>query len=217
MADSTSPQRPLTLSSAKWSALVSPMFKMPMGIFLSLAASRNLYPEYTLGGEGEGSRGDTVQCKSNYIILWHIFALLTGFTCNEEPTTSTASDSASLSCTRCTVCLLTVSPKNVTSGFRMPPQSWQEGTLNWSTCSSSKKTSPSGATPPICTLQSGFIALNRVWRSSLAEMVPQPRHITLKNPPKNTVTVEALKTFHITLLKLTTNKLPAKQQGCYTN
>lgn len=47
MADSTSPQRPLTLSSAKWSALVGPMFKMPMGIFLSLAASKNLYPEYT--------------------------------------------------------------------------------------------------------------------------------------------------------------------------
>lgn len=54
MADSTSPQRPLTLSSARWSALVGPMFTMATGNFLSLAASRNLYPEYTLGNIKEG-------------------------------------------------------------------------------------------------------------------------------------------------------------------
>lgn len=53
MSGSTSPQRPLTLTSAKWSALVGPMFRIAIGNFLSLAANKNLYPEYTFGTERE--------------------------------------------------------------------------------------------------------------------------------------------------------------------
>lgn len=60
MTDSTSPQRPLTFSSAKWSALVDPMFRMATGIFLSLAASKNLYPEYTFGT----TETDTIKYKN---------------------------------------------------------------------------------------------------------------------------------------------------------
>lgn len=100
-------------------------------------------------------------------------------TCNDDPATSTASDSASRSCTNWTVALLTVSPKNVTSGFSIPPQSSQEGTLKWRTCSSSRNTSPSGATMPAWAFQSGFNARKLFCSSSLAETAPQPRQTTL--------------------------------------
>lgn len=45
--ESTSPHRALSLSSARWSALVGPMFTMATGSRLSLAANRKRYPEYT--------------------------------------------------------------------------------------------------------------------------------------------------------------------------
>lgn len=149
MTDSTSPQRPLTFSLARWSALVRPMFKMAIGNFLSLAAIKNLYPEYTCGlrkkGHNELQTSIKMCCELLFLLKKNFFLKPT---CNEDPTTSTASDSASLSCTNWTVALFTVSPKNVTSGFSIPPQFSQEGTLKLRTCSLSKKTSPSGATAP---------------------------------------------------------------------
>uniref|UniRef100_A0A0E9WDG8 Uncharacterized protein n=1 Tax=Anguilla anguilla TaxID=7936 RepID=A0A0E9WDG8_ANGAN len=130
----------------RWSPLVGPIFKMATGILLSLAARRNLYPEYT---------------------------------CIEEPATNTPSDSSSFFSTKFTVSLFTVSPKNVTSGFSMPPQLSQDGTRKCWTFSSERKTSPSGATPLDFATHPGLRAVKRSCSVSRAQRDPHPRHTTL--------------------------------------
>lgn len=69
MSGSTSPQRPLTLISAKWSALVGPMFRMAIGNFLSLAANKNLYPEYTFETRERQLKKDTKELYSLEVTL----------------------------------------------------------------------------------------------------------------------------------------------------
>lgn len=100
-------------------------------------------------------------------------------TCNEDPATRTESDSASRWYTKSTFSLLTVSPKNVTSGLRWPPHLLQEGTWKFCTCSSVKKTSPSGATPCASALHVGFKASKSSCNSARGICSPQLRHNTL--------------------------------------
>lgn len=94
------------------------------------------------------------QSSTNRNAVWEEDLL----TCIEDPATSMESDSARRWCTKFTFSRLTVSPKNVTSGFRIPPHLLQAGTWKLRTCSSVRKTSPSGATPNASAFQVGFRA-----------------------------------------------------------
>jgi hypothetical protein len=71
----------------------------------------------------------------------------------------------------------TFSPKNTTSGFSMPPQASQAGTVN-SASSSSISASPSGAARSAATRNPGLTACSVCWMASRANRAPQSRHTT---------------------------------------
>lgn len=133
---------------------------------------------------------DAGRQKPNWEPLRAVTTLTKSDTCKDDPTTKRESASLIRLCTKSTLSGFTVSPKKTTSGFRGPPHRVQDGTRKLCTCSSVRKTSPSGATPWASALQVGFRISKRSCSTPREVCSPQSKQRTLK--PKRRLTAQSV-------------------------
>ena len=134
-----------------------------------------------------------LQLHISSALVWPMFIIITGIprTCaclinlypdqtnNELPQTSTPSLSPNFEQRSSTTFLLTLSPKKTTSGFSVPPQDSQAGTIKFCMASSLMLASASGLTSMTSADQFLFSSSKRDCNFSLQTTSPQFRHLTL--------------------------------------
>ena len=108
-------------------------------------------------------------------------------TISDEPITSIASARASASIAAVTRSRGTLSPKNTTSGFKIPPQA-QLGTSNAEKSTASRSASPSGASFAVRPAKSGLRSSSSCCRRARGSLCPQLMQRTISSRPCRSIT-----------------------------